>query len=311
MAYPVSFKMKQEIVLELTFLGTADSTGYPHPFCACANCEEARQLGGPSLRLRSSALINNELLIDLGPDLLAASFRQGTSLAGVRYCLQTHPHIDHLDAAHLFMRSARFGVSNVPEFAFYGTNASLDRIRQTFAENKATASWNFLELLGALETTLIEVKPHQAFQVGQYDVVAVPASHDLPGKSLLYAISDGAGSIFYGNDTGAIDDRVWETLKAHQVRFDVVVLDHTYGLKSESPSHMNSPIVVQTIARMRAEGLLRPGARCFANHIGHHSNPVHPKLVEIAAMHGYEVAYDGLTIEVGVPVQTGASAMIH
>jgi phosphoribosyl 1,2-cyclic phosphate phosphodiesterase len=298
-------------IVELTFLGTGDSTGYPHPFCTCTNCTEARSLGGPSLRLRSSALIDSELLIDLSPDLLAATFRQGTSLADVRYCLQTHPHIDHLDAAHLFMRSARFGVSDLPEFALYGTDASLARIRQTFAENKATANWNLLELLGALETTLIEVKPHHAFRVGRYDVVAVPASHDLPGTSLLYAISDGTGSIFYGNDTGAIDDQVWETLKAHHLSFDVVVLDHTYGIKTDSPSHMNSAVLVQTIARMNAEGLLKPGARCLANHIGHHSNPAHPKLVEFAAMHGYEVAYDGLTISVGVPADTGVSAMTH
>jgi phosphoribosyl 1,2-cyclic phosphate phosphodiesterase len=288
--------------VELTFLGTGDSTGYPHPFCTCDNCTEARRLGGPSLRLRSSALINNELLIDLGPDLLAATFRQGTSLADVRYCLQTHPHIDHLDAAHLFMRSARFGVSDLPAFAFYGTSASLARIRQTFAENKATANSNLQELLGALETTLIEVKPHHAFRVGRYDVVTVPASHDLPGASLLYAISEGGRSFFYGNDTGAIDDQVWETLKAHRLSFDAVILDHTYGTKTESPSHMNNAVMVETIARMKAEGLLKPGARCFANHIGHHSNPVHPTLVEFAARHGYEVAYDGLTIEVGVPI---------
>ena len=51
--------------MRITFLGTADSSGYPHPFCGCANCAEARGLGGPSIRLRSSALVNDDLLIDL------------------------------------------------------------------------------------------------------------------------------------------------------------------------------------------------------------------------------------------------------
>ena len=52
----------------LTFLGTAAANAYPEAFCQCDNCEQARALGGPSLRKRSAALINDDLLIDLGPE---------------------------------------------------------------------------------------------------------------------------------------------------------------------------------------------------------------------------------------------------
>src|SRR4051794_567951 len=103
--------------------------------------------------------------------------------------------------------------------------------------------------------------------------------------------------------------QVWETLKAHHLSFDVVVLDQTYGIKADSPSHMISAVVVETIARMNAQVLFKPGARGFANRIGHLSNPVHRKLAEFAATHGYEVAYDGLTIDLCVQTDTGASAM--
>ena len=34
--------------MNLTFLGTAASEGYPDAFCGCANCERARDLGGAS-----------------------------------------------------------------------------------------------------------------------------------------------------------------------------------------------------------------------------------------------------------------------
>ena len=57
------------------FLGTAASEGYPNPFCDCANCQRARELGGSNLRKRCALLIDDELLIDLGPDLLASSQR--------------------------------------------------------------------------------------------------------------------------------------------------------------------------------------------------------------------------------------------
>jgi phosphoribosyl 1,2-cyclic phosphate phosphodiesterase len=47
---------------------------------------------------------------------------------------------------------------------------------------------------------------------------------------------------------------------------------------------------------MRAEGLLAGNARIFATHLAHDANPVHPELVALAAPHGYEIAYDGLTV---------------
>jgi phosphoribosyl 1,2-cyclic phosphate phosphodiesterase len=49
---------------------------------------------------------------------------------------------------------------------------------------------------------------------------------------------------------------------------------------------------------MRDEGLLRPNARAFATHIAHEGNPAHPVLEEFALQNGYEVAYDGLVLEI-------------
>ena len=50
--------------------------------------------------------------------------------------------------------------------------------------------------------------------------------------------------------------------------------------------------------RLRAEHLLADDARLFAHHLAHHSNPPHDELVGFAAAHGYEVAWDGLVVEV-------------
>lgn len=55
--------------MQLMFLGTAAANAYPEAFCRCANCEQARALGGTSLRKRSAALVNDDPLLDLGPDI--------------------------------------------------------------------------------------------------------------------------------------------------------------------------------------------------------------------------------------------------
>jgi len=56
--------------MQLTFLGTAAAEGYPAIACGCDNCTVARRRGGRDLRKRSHAIIDDDLLIDLGPDLL-------------------------------------------------------------------------------------------------------------------------------------------------------------------------------------------------------------------------------------------------
>ena len=284
--------------MRITFLGTADSSGYPHPFCDCVNCTEARQLSGPSIRLRSSALINDDLLIDLGPDLAAAASRQQLSLRGVRWCLQTHAHIDHLEAEHLYMRSAIYHLVDPLPFTLYGSRATLDRVRQTLTESKATRHREYGELMTAMDTTLVEVAAGEQFVVGPYRITAIPATHDAPGAALLYAISDGLSTVFYGNDTGALREDAWETIARWKLRFDLVILDHTQGVNAASANHMNGEQVRETLRRMREAGMLQADARCFANHICHLGNPIHPKLVEVARTGGYEVAFDGLAITV-------------
>ena len=52
--------------MRLFFLGTAAAEGYPAIFCQCANCHQARLLGGRNLRHRSALLVNDDLLIDFG-----------------------------------------------------------------------------------------------------------------------------------------------------------------------------------------------------------------------------------------------------
>jgi glyoxylase-like metal-dependent hydrolase (beta-lactamase superfamily II) len=85
----------------------------------------------------ASALINRDLLIDLGPDIMAASNMHGCPLCDVRYCVQTHPHADHLDLSHLLSRSPAFGVIGAPILNFYASRETLKRAAETFERDLA------------------------------------------------------------------------------------------------------------------------------------------------------------------------------
>ena len=81
--------------MKVQWLGTAAAEGWPALFCRCEACRKAVQLGGKNIRMRASALVDDELLIDAGPDLYAQKLRFGLDLSVVRTILITHEHSDH------------------------------------------------------------------------------------------------------------------------------------------------------------------------------------------------------------------------
>ena len=82
--------------MKLTYLGTAAAEAVPAIFCNCDICNEARKLGGKNIRTRSQALINDDLLIDFGPDTYSNSLRFDYNMTNLAHVIITHPHEDHL-----------------------------------------------------------------------------------------------------------------------------------------------------------------------------------------------------------------------
>jgi phosphoribosyl 1,2-cyclic phosphate phosphodiesterase len=280
----------------ITFLGTAAANAYPEAFCRCDNCERARALGGPSLRKRSAALVNDDLLIDLGPDIMTASNMHGRPLSRVRYCLQTHAHADHLDTSHLLSRSPGYGVVGAPRLHFYASPGTVQRAAQLLERDCAPASLLDREVGERLNLEIHQIEALQSFTIGRYQVTAFPANHDPTVDPLLYAVEADGRRIFYGTDTATLPEETWQGFHRRKLRFDVVILDHTYGPDEPGSDHLSARQFIEHVARMREEDLLTDQARAFATHIAHEGNPVHPELVGFAARHGYEIAYDGLTV---------------
>lgn len=272
--------------VRLTFLGTAASEAYPVPFCACRNCQGAREAGGPSLRKRSHAILNDDLLIDLCPDLIASSQQHAIPLANVRYVLQTHEHDDHLDPVLLTLRTPHYGVHGAPRLDVFATGGAL-----AFAKLDPAAAER-------LNVAVHPVLPFATFDAGPYRVTAVRAAH-APEKmvALLYLIERDRATLFYATDTGPFGDETWTALGRFGKSVDAVAMDHTFGYGAASSGHLNADQFVEQLERMRAMGLVGARTRVLAHHIAHHSNPPHEELSRLAARRGYEVAHDGLVVD--------------
>jgi len=84
--------------MEVTLLGTGDTTGTPTPGCDCGTCERATELGVE--RSRFSVHVRNErtgesLLVDASPDFRHQFLTQDVPLPDA--AVITHIHFDHLD----------------------------------------------------------------------------------------------------------------------------------------------------------------------------------------------------------------------
>ncbi len=241
-------------------------------------------------------IINDDLLIDLGPDIISASFMYNKSIVDIRYCLQTHPHSDHFDAAHLTTRVPEYMGVAVPPLQLYGSEETLRKMSEMLKNEGYVHDLFDPDTKRKMNIDIIRVKPLQPFKVGKYEVVAFPTDHDLAVNSLLYSVKEDGYTVFYGTDTDNLTEETWYGFRTLNMHFNVVILDHTYGPDADSGGHLNANRFIEHIRRMKRDHLLADDARILATHISHEGNPPHTELSKYAEKFGYEIAYDGLVL---------------
>jgi phosphoribosyl 1,2-cyclic phosphate phosphodiesterase len=290
--------------MRLLFLGTGASQGYPALFCRCDNCAAARRLGGRNLRRRSALLVNDDLLIDFGPDLFAAALDFQLALFQVQYLLLTHAHGDHLLGKNFDYHRERWAQHDLPVIQIYGSEATLAHV--------GGLPWSAEELRVALHP----VQAGQTWQMGPYRVTALPARHGEGQQPLFYVVQQGAAAFLYAADTGAFYPAVWdalERLRSEGMRLDAAIVEGTMGVRelSLTAAHMNFARCVEHHDQLRRRGLTRPGCLHLATHLAPgcqqvssrpkpdspYGAPPHDATAALLAPHGVAPAYDGQEIE--------------
>ena len=284
--------------MKITFLGTAAATACPLVFCRCPACQSAWTRCGRDQRRRSSVLIDDDLLIDLGPDLMSAAFAFRVDISRIRFWLQTHSHSDHFDAGHLITRIADYATRDTLPLALCASPETLVHMSERLAREEEGATLLSAEWQARLNLSAHSLRHGDALELGGRRVTAVESNHDPRDGSLLWVVEEGEKALFYATDTMRLTDRAWELFRTRGLRFDIVIIDHTYGPGTPGGGHLCADEVAEEVARLRAEGLLKPGGRAIATHISHEGMPLHDELSVFAAAHGYEVAWDGMVVEV-------------
>ncbi|MGQ9555369.1 MAG: MBL fold metallo-hydrolase [Anaerolineae bacterium] len=268
--------------LRLRFLGTGAAESYPAPFCRCHNCEGARRNGGRDIRRRSALLVNDDLLIDFGPDIFQSFQEFGLDATQVQTLCITHSHADHLAPDNIEYRRPEFvKETTLPWLTAYGAQDALDLIMAVIAPH-----------LEAARVRLVPLRAGDNVENGGYSIRALPAVH-AEGKHecLLYLIERQGCRFLYGTDTGPLSALAWEELAAYPP--DLAILDATMGTAS-SRFHMGMEQVIATAEKLRQ--IASPSAQVIAHHFSHQNNPCYEELLRIYGAHNIGVAYDGMVV---------------
>jgi phosphoribosyl 1,2-cyclic phosphate phosphodiesterase len=273
--------------MKIKYLGTAAAEGWPGVFCACEACKKARKNGGNDIRTRSSALINDSLMVDFPPDSYYHAIKFGIDLSELKHLVITHSHEDHFYPDDLALRRSVFAhLEDSSVLDIYGNKA----VNAIMAELLALP----YDLSKYIKSHM--VPPFETFKAGDIKVTPLLALHNRKEDCYIYIFEDKDGKcILYGNDTGIFPEATWEYIEGYH--FDLVSLDCTMGPRSDGNNHMGIPDNIKVKDRLNKIGCADDTTKFILTHFSHNGGLLYDELVEAARPHGFEIAYDGFEVE--------------
>ncbi len=275
--------------MKIQFLGTAAAEGIPALYCQCDVCKEANEKRGRFIRSRCQTLINDDLLLDFGPDTYYHMLTYQVPLDRIHHVLITHNHSDHFYSNELCFRRKGYAskVEEEPLFVYGADSVYQEALRVIKSENmEQYVQARF-------------VQPFESFQIKDYTIIPLKANHDKNAGPLNYIIRQNDKTILYAHDTGYYSEEVWKFLEKLYIHFDLISLDCTAGLLTNwKDHHLSFDCFLEVIERLKEMKLIDQHTKIMANHFSHNGQAGYEKMRENALKHHVEVTYDGMIIEI-------------
>lgn len=283
--------------MKIHYWGTAAAEGVPGIFCDCEVCRLAREYKGRKVRTRSQLLINDDLLVDFGPDTYFHSLKYEFNLSRLSHVIITHPHEDHLYADELTNRLPGFVKDPLaPTLVMHGSEDTLATVLKVSEGNSAYKNQN---------RVLFDVmKPYETRAIGNYFVTPLPAEHGTK-MPFVYLIEEGSKSLLVLNDTGRPSYEVYEYLMKRGIVLDAISFDTTYGFENvlekygKADHHMGLLDNVAVKGYLDMNGVSDAHTVCVCNHFSHQGiDADYDKMCEHAKKYGFLISYDGMELEI-------------
>lgn len=274
--------------MKIKYLGTAAAEGIPALFCDCEVCKKAAKRGGKEIKSRHQALLDDNILLDFGPDTINHIQKYGIRSDLITDILITHSHTDHFYPADMeFLGKGYATRNNKDKIHFYGNKIIVEKAKY----------WQ--DLLKVPERfDAKEVKAFKTFKFRGYEVTPLPANHDPKSIPLIYLIEKNGKSMIYGHDTSIFADEVFNYLDKNLKKpLSFISLDITQAIdKNNRYYHMSMDVFLETIDLMKKKGILDDKTIVVASHISHNGKINHKELAKMFKKYGVILSYDGMEI---------------
>lgn len=276
-------------------LGTGGGECIPALFCDCDVCRKARALGGKLVRTRTDFMIDEENIIDFGPDVYLQCVNAGVDLLKLKNIFLTHFHEDHLSVDNLIM------IKN--DVKIYANQNAIDLVKQALPIYKIQGWADAPDYFKHIEWVAIE--PFKTFRTGGLTVTPVLAAHKGYAKGEMgynYVITNKENKTFlYAADTGYYSDETFEFLKKSGVKLDHVVMECCYGTFEQpkfAGGHLDFGNLHLMLKRFKEIGVMSSETPIYLTHICHLNTLESDKITEMFKEFGFNVTagYDGMKI---------------
>jgi len=285
--------------MRLVFLGTAAAEGIPGLWCGCPICREARKRGGKDVRRRCCYLIDDDTMVDFGPDSFDQMRMANINLAELKRIIFTHPHSDHMSPEQFIYRRAPGFCTDVPDYKLdvLGSKVTLrELVRGILSSN--SPSLDAVNLFDYLRLNPITVNEGEWVNSGDVEFLPVPASHAAGLGAMIYVIRRGGRTVLIANDTGWLTDEAWAMLDG--IRLDAAVIECTIGFRrpDADKTHQGFNTTVRFREKLIDMRCLAPDAPAYVTHFSHNGFALHEEFEARFKPYGMTVAYDGFAVEI-------------
>jgi phosphoribosyl 1,2-cyclic phosphate phosphodiesterase len=262
--------------MKITFLGTG---------AADWNINDYQP--GKFHRRFSSALINDDLLIDPGPHVFHYCETEGTPdlLDGVRNIIVTHSHGDH------FVPGSILRLCAAGNCTLWGDAACMRKLVRLLGEEEAA------------KIPFVELKMGRDYEIGGYKITPLRGNHateDPEENTLIYLIEQEGRILFYGCDSAWIPTTAWNVIKNRPVT--AMVLELTCGEAARHDwrifEHNTIEMLELMLVTFRKYNYFAEDVRYFVSHMALTLHTDHETLVKTLEPLGVTPAYDGFSFEV-------------
>ncbi|MBQ8509086.1 MAG: hypothetical protein IJ493_04180 [Clostridia bacterium] len=283
----------------MLFIGTSAGEAIPNPFCRCRVCENARKVGGREIRTRSSFMLDNKNVIDLGADYLTQAFLRGITLDGVENVIFTHMHSDHICYNFLWERHVRGEGGDHPLHVWLSEEGY-----HFFTDVYLKQKWIGGDGAYCKDVTFHPLKFGETVQIGDYTATPLRGNHrtEFDKNSTNYLLEKGDMRLYYALDSGYFLEETFAALAGKKLTTLVMECTNPYTDKpraSEKSPHNDLFLCLRTLDRLYESEAITADTAIYLSHISPFG-VTHAELCDYVTgldkPYRIHVAYDGLEI---------------